>query len=74
MLEKLPSMEDLGQTDRVTTPSRAGIRRCRCRAACLAALWQLMTSQRKPTITAISQYSVDPRLAHIFALTFDLDS
>ena len=27
-LEKLSSMEDRGQTDRITTPTRAGFRRC----------------------------------------------
>jgi len=28
-LEKLPSVEDRGQTDRVITPTRAELRRCR---------------------------------------------
>ena len=28
-LEELPSIEDRGQTGRVTTPTRAGLRRCR---------------------------------------------
>jgi len=27
-LEKLPSIEDRGETDRVTTPTHAGLRRC----------------------------------------------
>ena len=28
-LEKLPPVKNRGQTDRVTTPTRAGLRRCR---------------------------------------------
>ena len=29
----MPSMEDRGQTDRVTSTTRAGLRRCRCWAS-----------------------------------------
>ena len=73
---KLPSIDDRGQTDRVTTPTRAGLRRCRWlrprHAARLAAL------QWKPATAAIRQYSQDAAVytllvQTIFALTFDLD-
>ena len=42
-LNKLPSIEDRGQADRVTTPTRVGVELRRCR---WHSLWQLMTSQR----------------------------
>ena len=73
---KLPSIGDRGQTDRVTTPTRAGLRRCRWlrprHAARLAAL------QWKPATAAIRQYSQDAAVYTLlvqtfFALAFDLD-
>jgi len=42
-LNKLPSIEDRGQADRVTTPTRVGVELRRGR---WPSLWQLMTSQR----------------------------
>jgi len=58
-VEKLSLIEDRGQPDRVTTPTRAGLRRC-CwpwphRAARFAV--QLTTWQQRRTITAFNQKS-----------------
>ena len=50
----LPSVADRRQTDRVTTSTRTGLLRCRRPRRVISLV---MTSQRKPTTTATSQYS-----------------
>jgi len=56
LLEKLPSIEDRRQTDRVTSPTRAGLRLPLASAAPRRtprrASSQLKTSQWKPTVSA----------------------
>jgi len=72
--EKLPSIEDRRQTDRVTTPTLAGLAAAAGSSEPCStprhANSHLMTSQWKPASTTINQYSQDAAVDTLVARTF----